>query len=96
MQPLSRRIATRLARHIAKVDAFEQYGISRDEIPMMEAEFEPIIQPLLAEAEAVAVVEVFFRGKWTSIGEVKSYAAESGWDFPVSEPISQIRVVYKK
>ena len=94
MQTLSKRIATRLARHIAKVDAFEQYGISRDEIPMMEAEFEPIIQPLLAKVEAV--VEVFFRGKWTSIGEVKSYAAESGWDFTVSEPIVQIRVVYKK
>ena len=26
MQPLSRRIATRLARHIAKVDAFEPMG----------------------------------------------------------------------
>ena len=96
MQPLSRRIATRLARHLNKNQVRSaELLLARDVMTMVD-EFEPIIQPLLTKAEAVAVVEVFFRGKWTSIGEVTAYKAESGWDFTVSEPISHIRVVYKK
>lgn len=46
--------------------------------------------------EVVAVVEVMFQGQWREVYEVGNWKAECEWEMSFSEPIKQIRVVYKK
>ena len=95
MRPLSKRIAERVARHIARDDAFEASGLGRDDITWMRESIEPVIEKLVKNEEVLGTVEVFFRGQWVPVGDVDTYRAEKGWTFNVSEPIKQVRFVYK-